>query len=280
MKTTLGLGTALLLGAAVLGGCGAGDDAQTVEVEATPEFLAASARRTTDASTGRFETRTIQRFEVPDDEQIVTETIATGVYDATAEVMSADQHQLIETPGPELEGDGELVQAGGSVYVRDFPFTEEPYGLEEGEWAELVYPEELEELSGATGDAGAVASPSELLDLLLEQVDDVTEVGREEVRGVSTTHLSATYQLPDAAIEAFDELTGGEVDPPEDIPLDVWVDDEGLIRRVETDNQIGEGVGSVRTSVTTAYWDFGVEVDVDVPEASTTLDPLDPLQES
>jgi hypothetical protein len=276
MRTKLGFATVLVaLAAAAMAGCGEGDDEQQVQVEPTPEFLAQSARRTSDAQTARFEMRMIQRIDGPEDQQVVTETTTTGSFDGAAEVMAADQHQAIETPAQDLEGDGEVVQSGNDVFVRGFPWTEEPYALDEQQWALLQLPEEVSELSGLTADTGAVATPSEQLDLLLENVEDVEEVGTEDVRGVATTHLMAAYQLPEQAVEAFDELTGGAVDPPTDVPVDVWVDGDGYIRQVETGNEIGEGVGSVRTTVSTAYWDFGVEVDVEVPVDAVPLDPFD-----
>lgn len=273
MRTRLGFATVLVaLTAAALAGCGEGDDEQQVQVEATPEFLAQSARRTNEADTAQFESRIIQRIEGPGDQQLVTETTTTGSFDAAAELMGADQHQTIDTPEQDLEGEGEVVQSGEQVFVRGFPWTEQPFGLDEDEWAQLELPEELAELSGATPETGAVASPSQQLDLLLENVEDVEEVGTEDVRGVATTHLTATYQLPDEAAAAFEQLTEGAVDPPTDMPLDVWIDGDGYIRQVETGNDIGEGVGSVRTTVSTAYWDFGVEVAVEVPTDATPLD--------
>lgn len=98
----------------------------------------------------------------------------------------------------------------------------------EGKWIET--PAEDENLSG-----GAV-SPAEILDLLRGASGEVTDLGTETIRGVETTHFQMVLDLEDYAqglsVEEAAEVQAmaGEVGA---MPLDVWVDADGLLRRLE-----------------------------------------------
>jgi hypothetical protein len=267
----------VLVGVVALAGCG-GADEQVVEVEATPEFVAASARRTTERQTGRFTMQLDQVYE--GDAEQSAETTFDGVYDADADLVSGDLHLAVELgPSGRTEGDARTVQDGPDVYLQGFPYDMAPFGLDEDEWVLVELPEEVLEVAGASSESGYVASPAEQLASLREGLSDVEEVGEEDVRDVPTTHLRATYALPEAAREALEQLGPG-VEVPTEVPVEVWVDDEGLIRRYESTNEItASSAGSevtIRTVAVTEYFDFGTEVAIDVPEEATPLAELVP----
>ncbi|OWY60724.1 hypothetical protein B7486_67655 [cyanobacterium TDX16] len=62
------------------------------------------------------------------------------------------------------------------------------------------------------------------------------------------------------------------------MPVDVWVDDQGLIRRYESVNEIsftaGDQEAELRTSMVTEYFDFGTDVTIEVPEDATPIEDL------
>lgn len=266
----------LLLGG--LAGCSDGG----IQVEATAAFLAESAERTTEADTGRFEGTVVQTFvppeEVEGDDLVVTAEVS-GVYDVAADRSDSDVDYVIEGAPPTYpfatEGTSEELLDGLDLYLRGFPFTGEGSisGLEE-QWVLVELPEEVIEAArsgaGDTSSDGYTVSPAEMLDLLTEQIDDIEEVGAEEVRGVETTRLHGVYPLPDELLDLLEENVVGRFDAI-DQDVDVWVDDEGLVRRISTEVEIA----AVTTEQTVEYLDFGTEVDIAVPDDATPLDELE-----
>ncbi|OWY60730.1 hypothetical protein B7486_67620, partial [cyanobacterium TDX16] len=198
------------------------------------------------------------------------------------EQVSMDVHSRYEgetLPNGEVEGDGEFVQDEHSLYYRGFPFTASPTGeqapgVDPDEWVTFELPDEFTQVRESLDPgSGAVPTPQEELERLLDGVGDVEEVGTEEVRGTTTTHLSATYQLPDETVEVLQGLAPGDVDIS-DQPIDVWVDGEGIVRRLESGIEISGGGTSMRMSNTQEYFDLGASVDIEVPEDAIPLEDL------
>jgi hypothetical protein len=144
--------------------------------------------------------------------------------------------------------------------------------------------EELAEQSGIdvdqlTGGAGG-SNPADIL-AGLEGIseDGIDEVGSEEVRGVDTTHYAgeidmeaALQQLEDAgaegvmddeAMDRFQELYGDTA-----IPVDVWIDDDGLARRM---SMVAPAAGE-EVEITIEMFDYGEPVDIEVPDESDSVD--------
>jgi hypothetical protein len=120
-----------------------------------------------------------------------------------------------------------------------------------------------------------MVSPVMSLELLMGALTGSTRrVGAESVRGVSTTHFRANIAPDNAAREIDDEdrregitrvlQTLGADD--EVLPADVWIDKDGLVRRVSYGlKQQQDRVNSFRTTITTEYFDIGREVKIDIP---------------
>jgi hypothetical protein len=126
------------------------------------------------------------------------------------------------------------------------------------------------------------SDPSQQLDFL-KGVSDVEEAGTEEVRGVETTRYSGTLdydkvaaEFPEAAesIKRIQELTGMATSP-----ISVWLDGDGLPRRVSYTMTMkppadSPAAGSAGTSTfVMEYYDYGTDVQVEIPPESETLDP-------
>jgi outer membrane lipoprotein-sorting protein len=138
-------------------------------------------------------------------------------------------------------GSLEVIFAGGTMYMSvegsgDFLGAGLPAGkkwlavdLDAAEQADL-------------GDFAALYSgdPTRILEEL-EASSDFEEVGREEVRSVETTRYRGTV---------------------EDGPIDVWIDDNGLLRRFQFTD---EPTASETSTVTVELFDFGADVDVEPP---------------
>lgn len=122
------------------------------------------------------------------------------------------------------------------------------------------------------------SDPTQSLQYLRGASDDFEKVGEEAVRGVEATHYRGTIDLrkaagalPDSARKSFDrviELTGAS-----EIPFDVWIDDEGLARRVKYDQALPASNGQEASmALTMDFFDFGVEVDVEPPPENEVVD--------
>jgi hypothetical protein len=128
---------------------------------------------------------------------------------------------------------------------------------------------------------GAGQDPTQTLQYLKAAGGDITKVGTESVRGTSTTHYKATVdfaKVPDTAppdqraemrksIDQIIKLSGTKT-----VPVDVWVGDDGLARRIVTD--YGSNVGGQHTQIKQRIemFDFGTKVDVKIPPASEVMD--------
>jgi hypothetical protein len=107
-------------------------------------------------------------------------------------------------------------------------------------------------------------SPGQMLDQLRSS-GSVVRVGRARIDGVATTHYRATIDLSKVPNgKKLVELTGIATEP-----VDVWVGSDGLVRRVVT-SYSGPASGSVR--MTMDFSNYGVPVDVQVPDDSVTFD--------
>jgi hypothetical protein len=123
-------------------------------------------------------------------------------------------------------------------------------------------------------------NPAQGLDYL-NGVSDVEEVDSDAVRGTSTTHYSGTLDfeklardLPAesaAAVRKVSELSGIS-----QAPIDVWIDDDGLPRRMRYSfanpraTDASPAVGGM--TMTMEFFDYGTDVQVEVPPADSTVD--------
>ena len=92
-------------------------------------------------------------------------------------------------------------------------------------------------------------SPHRLLGLLRSASRQTERIGEESVRGEETVHYAMTVDC-----EAAAELTDC---PDETTVVDVWVDGDGLVRRIRAELQEGE--------VEIEFFDFGAVVEVEPP---------------
>ena len=119
---------------------------------------------------------------------------------------------------------------------------------------------------------GSQADPSQYLLWLAALGPDVTRLGEEEVRGVPTTRYRALVDLVRleeqappgredewrAYVETLQSRLGVEA-----VPVEIWVDGDGLIRRLHHEYVFAAEGSS--TAVTMELYDFGVQVDATAP---------------
>lgn len=121
----------------------------------------------------------------------------------------------------------------------------------------------------ATGIDQLTQDPSQFLEFLrLTSEDDVEEVGTEQIRGVTSTHYEADVSFEKAleqapnqeAVEDLESRMGVSLASLPSMPVDVWIDDDGLPRRIE--------LAIADMEVSADFFDYGAEVDYEVPAKS------------
>ena len=154
------------------------------------------------------------------------------------------------------EGAAELVLDGSVLYVRldglrHAPPLATPWVSADLETVGAMLGDRLGELT-----EWAAEGPSRVLEQL-RAVGEVEELGSERVRGVETTRYRALVRPPGA---------------PDDraVPVDVWIDGDGLVRRLRAAH------GTAAATVTVELYDFGADVAIEppAPEQVTALDEL------
>jgi outer membrane lipoprotein-sorting protein len=108
----------------------------------------------------------------------------------------------------------------------------------------------------------------------LQGSSTVDKVGSESVGGVDTTHYSVSANLDRAAKQASgstkDALEGViSQSGVKTLPLDVWVDENGYIRKVRYDEHAGRRQAA---KVTMELHDFGKPVPISAPPSDSVVD--------
>jgi hypothetical protein len=271
-----------LLLAPALAGCG--DEASAAEiVRSAPEA-------TVEASTARMS------FQVgmPSMAGVGDGTMTgEGLMDFERQIgsMTFDLGPLMEASGeqppPGMATEMEVIFDGTVFYMR-FPMLAAAFGPEaEGkEWIKI-------DLDSAAADMGFDLSqleqlgndPRQQLAYLTGVSDDIEDLGEEVVRDTETTHYRGTASM-DAAFDQLEEQglvdveqfrkTVGELGIDE-VPFDVWIDDEGRARRMKMTMPMPpqSGVKDGQIDLTMEMFDFGTDVDIQPPSPDITLDVTD-----
>lgn len=137
---------------------------------------------------------------------------------------------------------------------------------------EAVAGTDLGQLPTSSGD------PTSSLAMLKATSEDIEDLGEEDVRGETTTHYRAVvdvrkaYEDADAVtdparFEAFLDTFGQE-----ELPLDVWIDGDGRVRRMTYAQPLP---GGDEVTSTMELYDFGVDERVELPDPADVTDVTD-----
>lgn len=235
-------------------------------------------------TSGRFEGRiTISDEELPDG----LELVFTGSYDSAnqASEISLDLG-AVAIAAAEAEG----TDIGPFASMFEEPMIVRTVGNRsyvswgllslltggQGTWIESEV-EDADQITSTFG-AGPTGSPADFLSALEDANADITELGTEDVRGVSTTHIRAVVDLAELNAAVSDEEREtlerelGDLDAAA-FPIDFWIGDDGLIRRysMEIDQgSAGEGASSSGT-VVFEFFDYGADISIEAPPAADVI---------
>lgn len=248
--------TALALAAT---GC-AGSNAGVLDLPAD-EVLATAVQRSTEHTSARMRVRTVTTS--PQGEVTV---VGEGVGDGRAGHFTA----TMEGVDPDGPVEVEMLLVDGVAYQRSEIFSQ-ALGTT-ATWISFDMEAVVPGFEAITDQARQL-DPTRSLEQLRE-VGRVSEIGPETVNGVSTKHYTAVVTMrasfeaagvDEATMQQYVDLTGIDLDA--DVPMEVWIDDEGLVRRTRV--QIATDAFS--TDTTTDILDYGVAVDVTAPPADQTV---------
>ena len=155
------------------------------------------------------------------------------------------------------------------------------------EWVGVDFGTSLEGAGLGGLDFTQQQDPAQTLQYLRAASTGVSEAGSAIVRGVETTRYVGRLDFRKALDAGIDEL---ELSPAErrrarqgmqsmldqlgatSVPFEVFVDDDGLLRRMTMDMNMAIEGERVTMTVKMDYFDFGTDVNVQAPPASDVLD--------
>ena len=271
------------------GDTGAGIGALTPE--ATPAFMAQAAQATSEAGSYRMTmTMSAQGVDELGDGVLMTVDGAFSA-DGSQGEMTMDMSGMFGSMGADIAGGEDLggfgdmvtdmftepwevVVDGPDTYIR-MPMLTGMLGADT-EW--IRTPTEDGGAQMGAGGLGQATSAAEMT-RLLEGAGEVTEVGAEDVGGVPTTHYSVDVDFA-ALAESVGEAEAAELEglAPGAVTMDVWIGDDGLVRRMEMVMDVGAlgaglgGGASGQILMTMEMTDFGEPVEITVPDPSQVTD--------
>ena len=197
--------------------------------------------------------------------------------------MDFDRHLAVMTMdipdfGTGVSGEAEIRIVGSVMYMR-MPLPEEAANELGGKSWFSIDLREAGKAAGIDVSQQMWSDPRQTLAMLEGVSGEITVVGEEEVRGVDTTHYHADVDLRKAI-----ESAGDVIDPEvfsqfteqlgmTSIPVDVWVDGENQVRRMEMTMTMPNT--DTRILARTELHDFGTDVDVSPPPADDVMDMTD-----
>jgi hypothetical protein len=181
----------------------------------------------------------------------------------------------LEGPG-EIEFDAILNTETGDAYFAYGP----EWGLELPARKRWVHVQD-DSLQGVS----AMHDPSRMLSFLrATNSGGLEKLGRERVRGVSTTRYAAAVDVERAKEQidgededlekSFDALSDAGYD---EVPMEIWVDDEEFVRRLVLDWVLaqGDGANAITMKLRLEMWDHGADIHIAAPPESTVVEEED-----
>jgi hypothetical protein len=263
----------LLALALALASCGDGGDS-------SHGTLADAADRTLDTRTANLSVDATVEVDGLPSARIRME--GDGQMDLERNLVQLELEAAVPEEDERIEMEEVMTGNGSVVYLRSPRFLED---LPDGkEWVKLDLVKASKEL-GVDPTALPQASQNDPAEMLrfLRAVGRVRQFGWENLDGVATNHYKANVDVrryldlvpagrrADArrSVRRLIDLMGGR----SRIPMDVWVDESDLVRRLAMDMRTTlPGGSSMRMTFDMRFSDFGSDVDIEVPDEDETID--------
>lgn len=274
----------LIAGAALSAGCGQAAVKSSSPAKPKPSqnqgLIAESAAATTDAGTARA-AYTMKMTGLAGASGGVTAT-GTGAVDFASRSTELQLHMTVPQAGMTVDMSERMV--GTTLYMHS-PLLS---GATSKPWIKL----DLQKLGKSEGlDMSSAMStggsdPTQMLSYLNAASDSIDRIGTQVVRGTQTTHYHVVVDLlkiantvPAAKQAAVRRTFRHEVElvGTHTIPIDVWIDSQGLVRREHFDISMHPATVTVpvEMEMTIDFFDFGAPVHVVPPPARMVADLAD-----
>lgn len=271
MRRTL---AALLASAALFAGACSDDGGQTVEA-LDPEAAAAALRSAPDAAAdaGSARIEMVMSFDAQGEKFEIT---AEGMFSGAQAMLTMDLGEQLAAALPDEQlPDGfdepMVVVVDGPITYMKMPML----AMITGSDGWLSMSAEDMGLSADLFTGGpATNNPTQMLETLRGASEEVEDLGTAEVRGTSVRGYRAVVDFEKAADQVPEEMRDAyrqmlEDTPMTKMPMDVWIDADGLPRRMEMDlaaamAEAGGGSGTV----TIDFFDYGADFDIEIPDPS------------
>jgi hypothetical protein len=250
--------------ALVGGACGGGDKSSDLATKDPKAAMKAAATRTAEAKTVRLALTATSATKV----KVLS---GSGSYDFTNE---RGRFTLKTTLG----SGADMLITPTDVYIK-VPKKAKPT---DPSWIKLT---EADITAASEGGSGQFiqsirkqVDPRTTLTALGTSVPDLTKIGEATIRGTKTTHLRGKVDLSDKAIAAAPASqqeglrAAQKVFGADGYPVDVWLDSDGRVRRVQYEVTSGEGAAKSTTTVKLDLYDFGKAPTIELPAASDVGD--------
>jgi hypothetical protein len=268
---TAGFAAALAIAAAaaVSAGCGGGSTGQALALDP----VAAAATKTQDAGAARI--RLAVAVSSP---QLPGRTIrvhAAGAIDGSSSELTFVTPASLPLVGRASLKEIFLEQSGDYiVYVRLGTLASYVPGGKQ--WVKL----DVSKLGSSAGlDLGKLLSgsqlqPTDLLSLLRSEGATVHRIGPASIGGVATTHYHVTVDLAKAlrAKGSASPLLAGMAAQLPKVPEDVWIDKDGLVRKVRVSYGLTQGGRHMHVGLTMNLSDYGAPATIAAPPESDVFD--------
>lgn len=196
-------------------------------------------------------------------------------------VFNADDQTKGSITAPHTASGGplklDLVSDGTMMYMRSSKFGSLPDGAK---WMGLDIALGDEVNSSALPDVDAKGELA-----LLEGVENAQKLGKEDVRGVPTTHYRGTLSVADQVERTRDEGAENTAAVTEKyggpMRVEAWIDAEGLVRRMRLvhSQSAEQGKGPTTVDMTMDFVDFGIEPEIEIPDSSEVFDATEQARE-
>lgn len=166
---------------------------------------------------------------------------------------------------------------GKVIYMHSDLFSQLPGGKP---WMKVDLRQEASKLGidlDALGGNAATQDPAAMLDYL-KGAGTSKEVGTATVNGTKTTRYHVDVDLRKAASKSGDADAAKSVEKliqmagTSTLPIDVWVDDQHLVRREKVAYSATQQGQKMSFDLTIDFTKFGVKVDADAPPADQVAD--------
>jgi hypothetical protein len=200
----------------------------------------------------------------------------SGVFN-TGKSRSGQLTMTVTASGRQIPVD--TIVTGNVLYMRSPVFAQTLTGGKQWIKVDLA---ELAKQRGTDLSSFLNASPTPTNALAyLAGATDVKKVGSESVQGAKSTHYNVTVDLQRAASRAQGDVRASlerviSQSRLKTLPLDVWVDGSGYIRKVNYEEHAG---GAQPAEVTMELHDFGTSVSIKPPPSGAVVDLMKTLQQ-